>query len=86
LAGEYGLDIIRKARKLVPECAYHPYFLRGTVDVRSAIAEKVEDIFSRGYAEERISAIHLVGKGRTYIDPAIMQNLLTNRKKTPLSS
>lgn len=86
LAGEYGLDIIRKARKLVPECRFIILTsFAERVDVRSAIAEKVEGyILKEAMPEEIIGAIHLVGKGRTYIDPAIMQSLLDQQEEDPI--
>lgn len=87
LPGEYGLDIIKQGRKVAPKCRFivlTSYSEEG--DVRRAMAEKVEGyILKEALPEELVAAIRLVGRGRTYIDPNIMQTLLTQDKDDPLA-
>ncbi|MEW6183401.1 MAG: response regulator transcription factor [Bacillota bacterium] len=86
LPGEYGLDIIRRGRAVAPGCRFiilTAYSERA--DVRRAMEEKVEGyILKEALPEEIINAIRLVAKGRTYIDPVIVQALVTHDEKDPL--
>lgn len=86
LPGEYGLDIIRKARQIVPQCRFiilTSYSDRA--DVKRAIAEKVEGyVLKEAMPEEILNAIRLVAKNRTYIDPVIMQTLISQDKDDPI--
>lgn len=86
LPGEYGLDIIREGRKVAPRCRFiilTSYSEES--DVRRAMAEKVEGyILKEALPEELITAIRLVGRGRTYIDPSIVQAFMVEKKDDPL--
>lgn len=86
LPGEYGLDIIREGRKVAPRCRFiilTSYSEEG--DVRRAMAEKVEGyILKEALPEELITAIRLVGRGRTYIDPSVVQAFMVEKKDDPL--
>lgn len=85
LPGEYGLDIIKRARKIAPQCRFivlTSYSDRA--DIKRAMAEKVEGyILKEAMPEEILNAIRLVDKNRTYIDPVIMQILLSQEKDDP---
>lgn len=55
-------------------------------DVRRAMTEKVEGyVLKDALPEELISAIRLVACGRTYIDPTIVQTLMTQDGNDPLA-
>ncbi len=86
LPGEYGLDLVQQARPLVPDCRFiilTSYSDRA--DIRRAMSDKVEGyILKDAMPEEIISAIRLTGKKRTYLDPAIMQMLLSSNKGDPV--
>lgn len=86
LPGEYGLDIIREGRKVAPRCRFiilTSYSEES--DVRRAMAEKVEGyILKEALPEELITAIRLVVRGRTYIDPSIVQAFMAEKKDDPL--
>jgi DNA-binding NarL/FixJ family response regulator len=86
LPGEYGLDIIKRARAIVPHCRFivlTSYSERS--DVKRAMAEKVEGyVLKDAMPEEILNAIRLVAKNRTYIDPVIMQTLFTQDKDDPI--
>lgn len=87
LPGEYGLDIIRQGREVAPGCRFvvlTSYSDRA--DVRRAMTEKVDGyVLKDALPEELVSAIRLVARGRTYIDPTIMQTLMTQDENDPLS-
>lgn len=87
LPGEYGLDIVKRGREVAPRCRFivlTSYSEEG--DVRRAMAEKVEGyILKEALPEELIAAIRLVGRGRTYIDPTIVQALMNQEENDPLS-
>lgn len=86
LPGEYGLDIIKKGRRVAEHCRFivlTSFCERG--DVKRAIEDKVEGyVLKEATPEEIISAIRLVGKGRNYIDPAIMQNIMASPQDDPI--
>ncbi|MEN6462464.1 MAG: response regulator transcription factor [Syntrophomonas sp.] len=86
LPGEYGLDIIKRARTKVPTC--HFIILTSysdRADIKRAMAEKVDGyILKESLPEEILNAIRLVGKNRTYIDPVIMQIMLSQDKDDPI--
>ncbi len=82
LSGENGLDIILRGRNVAPECRFI-ILSSGSdrADVRRALNEKVEGyILKEATPEEIISAVRLVARGRTYIDPLIMQSLVCEEK------
>ena len=86
LPGEYGLDIIKKARQIAPQCRFivlTSYTNR--TDIKRAMSEKVEGyILKEAMPEEILNAIRLVAKNRTYLDPVIVQTLLSQDKDDPI--
>jgi two-component system nitrate/nitrite response regulator NarL len=80
--GEYGLDIIKEGRSAVPQCRFIILSSSGNyTDIKRAMNEKVEGyILKEALPEEIINAIKLVAKGRSYIDPSIMQTLVNNSR------
>lgn len=87
LPGEFGLDIIKKGRKAAPGCRFVVLTSSANrMDVKQAMAEKVEGyVLKEAMPEEIIAAIRLVSKGRCYIDPVIMQDLMEAEKDDPMS-
>lgn len=75
LPGEHGLDIIKKARDLTRECKFIILTSYATEEeIRRAMKENVDGyVLKEALPEELISAIRLVGKGRKYFDPAVIQ-------------
>jgi len=75
LPGEYGLDIIKKARTICPGCKYIVLTSYATEEeIREAMATKVDGyILKEALPEELISAIRLVGRGKKYYDPVVVQ-------------
>lgn len=86
LPGEYGLDIIKKARKIAPICRFIVLTsFSDRSDIKRALAEKVEGyILKEALPEEILNAVRLVGKNRTYIDPLIMQTLISQDMEDPM--
>lgn len=86
LSGESGIDLIHKGKHLAPQCRFIILTSYSShVDVSMAFREKVDGyLLKDALPEEILSAIHLVGKGRPYIDPTIMQTLLENKKNDPI--
>lgn len=86
LPGEYGLDIIRRSRKVAPGCRFIILTsFSEKAEVKQALAEKVEGyVLKEATPEELVAAIRLVSKGRTYIDPAIMQILMNSASEDPM--
>lgn len=86
LQGEYGLDIVRRGRSLAPGCRFiilTSFSERG--DIKQALAEKVDGyVLKEAMPEELIAAIRLAYKGRTYIDPNIIQILVEDRGNDPI--
>jgi DNA-binding NarL/FixJ family response regulator len=86
LPGEYGLDIIKKARQAAPQCRFIVLTsFSDKADIKRAMAEKVEGyILKEALPEEILNAIRLVARNRTYLDPVIMQTLLSQDKNDPI--
>ena len=86
LPGEYGLDVIKQGRELAPRCRFIVLTsFSDQADVRRAMAERVEGyILKEALPEEIIGAIRLVARGRTYIEPAIIQSLIEQNENDPL--
>lgn len=86
LAGEYGLDVIRRGREAAAGCRFIVLTsFSERAEVKQALAEKVEGyILKEALPEELIAAIRLVAKGRTYLDPALMQLLAASSTQDPL--
>lgn len=82
LPGEYGIDIIKKLRPLAPACRFVILTtFANPQDVRQAMNEGVEGyILKEALPEEMTAALRLIGKGRPYFDPAVIQ-LMTNHSK-----
>ncbi|KUG02965.1 dna-binding response regulator [hydrocarbon metagenome] len=82
LAGETGLDFIRQARSIPSVCRF--IILSSSserVDVKQALNEKVDGyILKEAMPDEIVNAVRLVARGRNYIDPALMQNLICQEK------
>lgn len=78
LPEEHGIDIIRKGRQLCLDLRF--IILTSSAsrrDIKLAMAEKVEGyILKEAMPEEIIAAIRLVYRGRSYVDPVIMQTLM----------
>ena len=75
MPGEHGLDIIRKARDLNCNAKYivlTSYTTRE--EIQQAMALGVDGyILKESIPEELITALRLVGKGRKYYDPVVVQ-------------
>ena len=75
MPGENGLDIIRKARDLSKHSKYiilTSYTTRE--EIQQAMALGVDGyILKESIPEELITALRLVGKGRKYFDPVVIQ-------------
>lgn len=86
LPGEYGLDLIKKGREIAPRCRFIVLTSSSDrADVKRAMSEKVEGyILKEAMPEEILSAIRLVGKNRTYIDPVIMQTFISQDENDPM--
>lgn len=82
LNGEYGLDIVKKARELSDSRFIILTTYSQEEDVRRAMKESVEGyILKEALPEEIVSTIRQVNKGRKYIDPSVMQDLVKHEKK-----
>ncbi len=90
LSGESGFDIIDKLKPLIPNTKFVVFSTFSTVDdVQRAIEAGIDGyILKETLPEELISALKLIGQGRPYIDPSIMQIVVQWQKKTagPLTS
>jgi two-component system nitrate/nitrite response regulator NarL len=83
LPGESGIEIIRRLRQLAPDCRF---VLLTTYaepdDVRRAMEAGVDGyILKEALPEEMTAALRLVGRGRPYFDPTVMQMMLQQPKK-----
>lgn len=83
LPGESGIDIIRRLRHLAPDCRYVILTTYANPeDVRMAMEAGVDGyILKEALPEEMTSALRLVGRGRPYFDPSVMQMMLQQPKK-----
>ncbi|MDD2554564.1 MAG: response regulator transcription factor, partial [Desulfotomaculaceae bacterium] len=83
LPGENGIGIIRRLRPLAPECRYIILTTYADPeDVRLAMEAGVDGyILKEALPEEMTSALRLVGRGRPYFDPSVMQLMLRQPKK-----
>lgn len=75
LPGEYGIDVISKLRPLAPGCRFVVLTTYADPDdIRRATEAGVDGyILKEALPEEMITALRLVGRGRPYYDPAVMQ-------------
>jgi DNA-binding NarL/FixJ family response regulator len=83
LPGESGIEIIKRLRTLSPDCRYIILTTYADPeDVRQAMEAGVDGyILKEALPEEMTSALRLVGRGRPYFDPAVMQMMLQQPKK-----
>lgn len=90
LPGESGFDIVERLKPLIPNTKFVVFSTFSTVDdVQRAIAVGIDGyILKETLPEELISALRLVGQGRPYIDPSIMEIVIQWQKRTvdPLTS
>lgn len=86
LADENGLDIIRRGRLTAPGCRFVILTSFGRrAEVKQAISERVEGyILKEATPEEIIGAIRLVARGRQYLDPAVMDDLINHQHDDPI--
>ena len=82
-----GLELIRRAKKLVPGCRFMiltSYASHG--EVSEAVAENVDGyILKDALPEELLTAIRLIAKGRRYYDPEVMDSIINREEKDPLN-
>ncbi len=83
LPGESGIEIIKRLRLLAPDCRYIILTTYADPeDVRTAMEAGVDGyILKEALPEEMTSALRLVGRGRPYFDPSVMQMMLQQPKK-----
>ncbi|MEA4925304.1 MAG: response regulator transcription factor [Syntrophomonadaceae bacterium] len=86
LPGEYGLDIIRQGRLAAPNCRFIILSSSGArAEVKQALGERVEGyVLKEALPEELLSAIRLVFKGRSYLDPVLMHSMIKVEESEPL--
>ncbi|MDW7730568.1 MAG: response regulator transcription factor [Bacillota bacterium] len=75
LHDEHGLGVVRRGREI---CAHTRYIILTSYateeEIRGALEEEVEGyVLKEALPEELISAIHTVGNGRKFFDPAVVQ-------------
>ncbi|MBO8128218.1 MAG: response regulator transcription factor [Peptococcaceae bacterium] len=75
LPGEYGIEIIKKVRSLAPGCRFVVLTTYGDAeDIKRALDAGVDGyLLKEALPEEMTTALRLVGRGRPYFDPAVMQ-------------
>ena len=78
LPGEYGIEIIKNLRPHLPGCRFIVLTTYAEPeDIKQALEAGVDGyILKEALPEEMISALRLVGRGRPYFDPAVMQSLV----------
>lgn len=84
IPGESGISIISNLRQVLP---WAKFAVLSTYahddDVEKALDAKVDGyILKEAHPEELISALRLIGRGRTYFDPQVVQAALRFRKIT----
>jgi len=75
LHDEHGLGVVQQGRKI---CAHTRYIILTSYateeEIRGALEEEVDGyVLKEALPEELIAAIHTVGNGRKYFDPAVVQ-------------
>ncbi len=83
LPGESGLDVIRRLQRKAPPCRF---VILTTYTEQRDIIEAMElgvdgYMLKEALPEEMLTGLRLVGQGRPYFDPLIMQMLVTNRRQ-----
>lgn len=83
LPGESGIDIIRRIKPKAPAARFvilTTYAERQ--DVNAAINMGVDGyVLKEALPEEMLAALRLVGQGRPYFDPGVMQLMLANQQR-----
>lgn len=82
-----GLELIRRAKKLVPGCRFMILTSYAShAEVSEAVAENVDGyILKDALPEELLTAIRLIAKGRRYYDPEVMDSIINKEEKDPLN-
>lgn len=82
-----GLEMIRQVKKHLQGCRFlilSSYASRG--EVSDAFSENVDGyILKDALPEELLTAIRIIGKGRRYYDPEIMDIMMHGEEKDPLN-
>lgn len=83
LPGESGLDIIQRIKPKVPSARFVILTTYAEQqDVTAAINMGVDGyVLKEALPEEMLAALRLVGRGRPYFDPAVMQLVVANQKR-----
>lgn len=78
LPGEYGVEIIKNLRPHLPGCRFIVLTTySGAEDISQALEAGVDGyILKEALPEEMLLALRLVGRGRPYFDPAVMQSVV----------
>lgn len=84
LPGDNGIEIVKKLRPLAPDCRFIILTTYAEPDdVRLAMEAGVDGyILKEALPEEMTSALRLVGRGRPYFDPSVMQMMLQQPKSS----
>jgi DNA-binding NarL/FixJ family response regulator len=84
LPGDNGIEIVKKLRPLAPDCRFIILTTYAEPDdVRLAMEAGVDGyILKEALPEEMTSALRLVGRGRPYFDPSVMQMMLQQPKRS----
>lgn len=78
LREDYGIEIIKNLRPHLPDCRFIVLTTYAEPeDIHNALEAGVDGyILKEALPEEMITALRLVGRGRPYFDPAVMQSLV----------
>jgi len=83
-----GLELIRQVKKHFPECHFlilSSFASRG--EVLEAFSENVDGyILKDALPEELLAAIRIIGKGRRYYDPEIMDTIVNGQAEDPIKT
>lgn len=83
LPGESGIEIIKKLRPLAPGCRFVILTTYAEPDnVRQTLEAGVDGyVLKEALPEEMTAALKLIGRGRPYFDPSVIQMILRPSKK-----
>lgn len=83
LPGESGIDIIKRLRPKAPSVRFVILTTYAEQqDVTDAINMGVDGyVLKEALPEEMLAALRLVGRGRPYFDPAVMQLVVASRRR-----
>lgn len=86
IGNDYGLDLVKQGRSIAPGCRF--IVLTSFSDgfyIKECLAQKVEGyILKEATPEEFLVAIRLVARGRNYVDPAVMQQIISHDDRDPI--